>query len=132
MKQTYTGACHCGAVRFQASLDLSRGTIRCNCSICRKSRTWLAAVDGADFQLLSGAAQLADYQFARRQIHHHFCKHCGVKVFGRMSDAGKDSVAIVVSCLEGLSDAELAALPITYLDGREDNFRAPPAETRYL
>jgi hypothetical protein len=130
MKQTYTGGCHCGAVRYEADLDLSKGTVKCNCSVCSKGRTWLVAASDKDFRLLRGADALSEYQFGGHRIRHLFCKHCGIKSFARQKDG--QGVAVMVSCLDNVSDAELAALPVMYVDGRNDNFKAAPAETRHL
>lgn len=133
MKQTYSGGCHCGAVRYEADVDLSRGTLKCNCSICRKSRAWLVAVSSDDFRLLSGMDALSEYQFGGGRIHHLFCKHCGIKSFSRGDrPEGKGFVAVAVSCLENVPDAQLTALPVMFVDGRNDNFQAPPTETRHL
>ena len=133
MKRTHSGGCHCGAVRYEADIDLGEGTLRCNCSICSKGRAWVVIVDAPDFHLLTGAEALIEYQFADRRIHHLFCRTCGIKSFGRAATPeGKEMFAVAVSCLDDVTDAELAALPIAYLDGRGDNFAAPPAETRHL
>jgi hypothetical protein len=132
MKQTYTGGCHCGAVRYEADVDFSQGTLKCNCSICRKARAWLVAVGGNDFRLLSGEDALSEYQFGPKRIHHLFCKHCGIKSFCRAELPNGGFVAVYVSCLDDVPDAQLASLPVTYVDGRDDNFQSPPAETRHL
>lgn len=132
MKQTYTGGCHCGAVRYEASVDLSQGTIRCNCSICRKSRAWLVATSPADFRLLSGDGDLISYRFAAERIEHLFCRRCGIKSFGRARTPDGEFVALMVSCIDGLDDAELSALQVLYVDGRNDDFQSAPAQTGYL
>jgi hypothetical protein len=133
MKQTYTGGCHCGAVRYEADVDLSHGTMRCNCSICSKTRAWLIAVNGKDFRLQTGTEALSEYQFGAHRIHHLFCNHCGIKSFARgKGREGEELYAVAVNCLNGVSDADLATLPVTYVDGRSDNFKSPPAETRHL
>ena len=133
MKQTYMGGCHCGAVRYEADLDLSSGTLKCNCSICSKGRAWLAAIDEGDFRLLRGADALNEYRFGANRIHHLFCRHCGIKSFARGDGPeGKQFVAVAVSCLDGVPDTQLAALPIMYVDGRNDNFQAAPEQTKQL
>ena len=128
MKKTYVGSCHCGAVRYEADIDLSQGTFKCNCSICFKTRAWLAGIPASDFRLLSGEQSLADYQFGKKAIHHRFCTRCGVRPF---SQAGQN-VAVRVNSLDGVDPQELIAAPVRYFDMLHDNPKAPPAETRHL
>lgn len=132
MKQSVSGSCHCGAVRFRCELDLAAPTTRCNCSICAKARYWLAPVPAADFQLLSGADELAEYRFGSHGIGHRFCRTCGIKTFGEANHPafGGRFFGVAVGCLE-LSPEALAALPIVYHDGLGGS-GAPPAITSYL
>ncbi|GIX23851.1 MAG: aldehyde-activating protein [Caldimonas sp.] len=127
---TYRGHCHCGAVRFEADADLNAGTVRCNCSICTRSRFWLVFVPAERFRLLAGEEKLSDYRFGAQRIRHRFCSVCGVKPFGMASDGS--GVAISVNCLDELTPERLAALPVTYVDGAHDRWDAAPAVTSYL
>ena len=133
MKKKYHGSCHCGAVQFEASIDLKGETSKCNCSVCTKSRFWKTVVPAADFRLLQGEESLTDYQFGPKTIHHLFCKHCGVKTFGRGTlPAGDVIYAINVVSLDDASTKEWAEAPVVFQDGRNDAQGSPPAETRYL
>ena len=67
MLKTYQGSCHCGAVRFAADLDLAQPTFRCNCSICRRNRFWVAVARPEGFRLLAGQAELTEYLFNTRK-----------------------------------------------------------------
>ena len=132
MLKTYQGSCHCGAVRFEADLDLTRPSYRCNCSICRRTRFWPAVATPEGFRPLSGEPDLTQYLFHTRKNQHYFCRHCGVRPFGVGTETpvGK-MIGVNLGCLEGVSEEELSRIPITYVDGQHDRF-APPENVSHL
>jgi hypothetical protein len=134
MKQTYRGSCHCGAVTYEADIDFSQGTGKCNCSICTKTRNWSAIVKPEDFRLLSGEDALSDYQFNSKQGHHLFCKHCGVRTFerGYVEQIGGHYVSIRVSSIDDADPAVWVESPIRYANGRDNAWWEQPKEIRHL
>ena len=127
MLKTYRGRCHCGTVRFEADLDLTQPTYRCNCSICRRNRFWAAVAKEGQLRLLSGEGDLTEYLFGSRKNQHFFCKRCGVRPFGVGNDTPMGKMyGVNVGCLEGVSERELAAIPITYVDGMNDRWQEKP------
>jgi hypothetical protein len=121
----YEGSCHCGAVRFEVELDLSKGGGRCNCSICQRVAQFGSMVKPAAFRLLAGEGNLGIYEWGQKISRRHFCKTCGVHCFGagHLEVLGGDFVSVNLNCLEGV---ELGYLPVIYWDGRHDNWQAGP------
>ncbi|GGC64679.1 GFA family protein [Undibacterium terreum] len=131
--KTYHGSCHCGAVQFEAGIDLSAGTIKCNCTICTKLRFWPAIVKPEHFRLIAGDTELSNYRFNTKTDQHQFCKHCGVHPFV-IGNSPRWGVfyGVNISCLDDAPIEELVNAPVTYLDGRNDNWDSPPLEVRHL
>jgi len=137
--KTYSGSCHCGAVRFQAELDFAEGTFKCNCTSCTKARSWLIVAPAARFRLVEGEARQAMYQWtppgrAQPSLEFHFCKRCGIRTPGRgeLEAMGGEFYAVQISLLDDLDPEELAAAPVRYIDGRHDRFDRPPDDVRFL
>lgn len=127
------GNCHCGTIRFEADIDLSKATLRCNCSFCLKIRCWATLVTPDAFRLIAGESDLTEYQFGAKNERHFFCKHCGVRPFGiGNSPRFGRFYGVSVTCLDDVSIEELSNLPVTYVDGLNDIWDLPPGETRYL
>jgi hypothetical protein len=137
--KTYRGSCHCGAVRFEAEIDLDAGLAKCNCSFCTKARAWFAFVKPERFRLLAGAEAQADYQWVppgrpHAFLRYHFCKTCGIRTFGEGGDAspGGGFRFINVAALDDVDPDELVAAPTRFVDGRHDRFDQAPADTRLM
>jgi len=132
MLKTYSGRCHCGAVTFEAELDLAQASYRCNCSICRRTRFWPAVATPEHFRLVTGEAQLTEYRFNTGKNLHFFCRACGVRPFGVGTDTPIGVMyGVNIGCLEGISEEELARIPVTHVDGINDRF-APPEHFSHL
>jgi hypothetical protein len=149
VKKICQGSCHCGAIRFSARIDLApvaeretpelpgvwwTQTFRCNCSYCSKTRYWKAFVRVKDFSWIGGKESSANYQFGAREIDHYFCTVCGTQTFARseMEQLGGEFYCVNIACLDGVAEAEFAAAPIAYEDGRNDAWDRAPTETRHL
>lgn len=114
-KQTYSGGCHCGAVRYRVSTDLAQ-LFDCNCSRCRRVAAVMTAVPATDFVLEAGEDAVTLYHFNHHAIDHLFCKTCGIQSFSRgKAQDGTATVVINVGCLEGVPLVDRAT--ITHFDG---------------
>lgn len=117
---TYSGSCHCGAVRYDVDVDLASGTGRCNCTICTKSANWGAIVKPEALRVLQGADALADYS-RTEHVHIHFCGRCGIRVFsrGNIPEVGGAFASVNLNTLDGV---ELDGVPVRYFDGLHDTW----------
>ncbi len=111
----HSGSCHCGAVRFEADVDLTETKV-CNCSRCSRLGWILTFTPAESFTLLSGEEDLTEYRFNSKRIQHLFCRTCGIESFSRATlPGGQAMVAINVRCLEGVDPASLTPQAV---DGR--------------
>ncbi|MCP3135972.1 GFA family protein [Pyxidicoccus xibeiensis] len=120
--RTYHGNCLCGAVAYEATVDLA-GASRCNCSICTKYGGAGVTLKPSAFRLVKGQEHLSEYRRGDSPNYRAFCKHCGVLCFGAgdVPSLGGEFVSINVNALE---DVDPGLLTYGYWDGRHDNWMA--------
>jgi hypothetical protein len=108
-----TGQCHCGAVRFEASLSDGFDTVRrCTCSYCRMRGAVVAMVEMGGIKILQGEDALTRYRFNTASAEHFFCAHCGIYTHHqRRSDTRL--YAVNVACLDGISPFDFLEVPVT-------------------
>ena len=132
--KTYHGSCHCQKVKFEADIDFAKGTGKCNCSICWKSRAWSAMVKPHAFRIKSGEGELSAYVVGGGAAQYLFCKHCGIRVCGKgdIPEIGGAFVSVNVATLDDVEPATLVENPIHLANGRADDWMNVPAEIRHL
>jgi len=119
----HRGSCHCGAVRFEVTVDLTRGDSRCNCSICTKIGGLGAIVAPEALTILSPEAELGEYVWGGKISRRYFCKQCGIHTFSRgyLAEIGGAFAGVNLNTLD---DVDPTALDTSYWDGRHNNWMA--------
>jgi len=98
-------------------------------------RVWFAFAKGPDrFRLLDGTG-LTDYRWTppgqpEPHLTFSFCRTCGVRTFarGNIDWLGGTFHAVSVPTLD-LTPEQLAAIPIRYVNGRDNRYEEAPANT---
>jgi hypothetical protein len=110
--ETKTGGCHCGKVRYEVNIDLTKPAIECNCSHCQIKGLLLEFVPESDFKQLSGENDMTEYRFNTNKIQHLFCATCGVEAFGKgEDDKGNKTVAINVRTIDDIDLSTITRMP---------------------
>ncbi|MGI4745585.1 MAG: GFA family protein [Janthinobacterium lividum] len=74
-----SGQCHCGAVRFEATLSDGFSTIRrCTCSYCRMRGAIAVSAEMGGVSIVEGEEVLTSYRFNTGTAQHFFCSRCGI------------------------------------------------------
>ncbi|MCW2318830.1 hypothetical protein M2322_004399 [Rhodoblastus acidophilus] len=111
----WTGRCHCGAVRFEATLSDGFNTVRrCTCSYCRMRGAVVVMAEKGGVKITQGEDALTIYRFHTGTAQHFFCSRCGIYTHHqRRSDP--TSHAVNVACLDGVSPFDFLDVPV--MDG---------------
>jgi len=107
------GSCHCGAVRFEATLSDGFNTIRrCTCSYCRMRGAVVVSVEMGGVRILAGVNILTSYRFNTGTAQHFFCSRCGIYTHHQRR-SNPNQYGVNVACLDGVSPFDFEAVPVT-------------------
>lgn len=100
-QETFSGGCHCHAVRFEVSAPEEFSAVSCNCSMCAMNGFLHLIVPADSFKLLRGEDVLTTYTFNTHTAKHYFCRICGVKSF-YVPRSNPDGFSVNVRCIDGM------------------------------
>jgi hypothetical protein len=107
------GGCHCGAVRFEATLSDGFRTIRrCTCSFCRMRGAVAVSAERGGVRILKGEDALTSYRFNTRTAKHFFCACCGIYTHHQRR-FNPDQYGVNAACLDGVSPFDFEEVPVT-------------------
>ena len=125
---TLNGSCHCGAVKFTATLTEGFASARrCTCSICRMRGAVAVTSTPEAFRVTQGTDKLATYRFNTGVAEHHFCSVCGIYTHHKRR-SNPNQLGVNVACLDGVSPFDFREVKV------HDGQRHPgdsPAHTTY-
>jgi hypothetical protein len=111
----HAGQCHCGGVRFEATLSDGFMTIRrCTCSYCRMRGAVAVSAEMNGIHFLRGEELLTSYRFNTGAAQHFFCSRCGIYTHHQRR-SNQAQYGVNVACLDGVSPFDFAEVPV--LDG---------------
>lgn len=111
-RQVHAGQCHCGAVRFEATLVDGFNTIRrCTCSYCRMRGAVAVSAAMGGVRLLRGEDCLTSYRFNTGVAQHFFCSRCGIYTHHQRR-SNPSQYGVNVACLEGVSPFDFHVVPV--------------------
>lgn len=106
------GSCHCGSVRFEATLSDGFKTIRrCNCSLCRRRGAVAVSAAMGGVKIIQGQQALTSYRFNTGTAEHFFCSRCGIYTHHQRR-SNPDEYGVNVACLEGVSPFDFEEVPV--------------------
>lgn len=152
-QRTVTGGCHCGAVRYKATIDVANlQPTKCNCSYCHKTNFVCITLDpdrpdaleflsssNSDAPAEAGPEPDADthqaqYRFGSKGVIWYFCRTCGVTTLAQgehESDAGdgkivrvKTHVLNAVTLDQGQEGLDLSTIKFRYFNGLDHGWFA--------
>ncbi|WP_321818159.1 MULTISPECIES: GFA family protein [unclassified Paraburkholderia] len=109
----WAGQCHCGAVRFEATLSDGLNSVRrCNCSYCRMRGAVVVTAELGGITVLQGEGMLTSYRFNTGVAQHFFCSRCGIATHLQRR-SNPNLFGVNVACLDGVSPFDFAEVPVS-------------------
>ena len=123
--KTHQGSCHCGAIRYTATLDVGTAS-RCNCTVCTKLGCIGCLTKPELVELTAGAP--AEYETAGKVAKRYFCPSCGIYCFskGDLPEIGGPFASVNLNTID---DLDPSTLSVMHWDGRHDNWEAGPSSS---